>query len=414
MDNEPDAPPRTRVDETFYKHLPTFDRFRGFSDAANYHPVPDDWYVVLGDIEGSTDAIAEGRYKDVNMMGAACITAVLNALDHFEPKPDIPYVFGGDGATLLVPPYALDNVRKILLATQSLSKSRFNLPLRIGIVPVADVRARGKDIHVAKFELSPGNHLALFNGGGVEDVDVMVKDEETGAQYRATPSDEEPLPDLEGLSCRWSPITSRKGLIISLLVVSRHVGDKAHAVVYARVLQRLRDALGEDISAFSPANDENLVFRWPPPFMETELKAIAGQGFCAHAKVVAKILFESAFQYCLHKWDGSAGGYNAPVYKREMIANTDFRKFDDVLRLVLDCTEQQIADMEEVLEQMRSDGEIAYGIHTADSALMTCLVFSLESSQHVHFMDGGDGGFAIAAKQLKAQLAEEVSSKDRD
>lgn len=40
----------------------------------------------------------------------------------------------------------------------------------------------------------------------------------------------------------------------------------------------------------------------------------------------------------------------------------------------------------------------------ADTALMTCLVFNLRKSEHVHFVDGGDGGFAIAAKQLKTQL----------
>ena len=44
----------------------------------------------------STRAIAEGRYKDVNMIGAACINAVLN----ISRKKSVPYVFGGDGATL--------------------------------------------------------------------------------------------------------------------------------------------------------------------------------------------------------------------------------------------------------------------------------------------------------------------------
>ena len=36
--------------------------------------------------------------------------------------------------------------------------------------------------------------------------------------------------------------------------------------------------------------------------------------------------------------------------------------------------------------------------------MMTCLVFSLEQSRHVHFIDGADGGYALAALQLKAQL----------
>jgi len=36
--------------------------------------------------------------------------------------------------------------------------------------------------------------------------------------------------------------------------------------------------------------------------------------------------------------------------------------------------------------------------------MMTCLVFDLESSQHLHFIDGNDGGLWSAAAQLKSQV----------
>ena len=35
---------------------------------------------------------------------------------------------------------------------------------------------------------------------------------------------------------------------------------------------------------------------------------------------------------------------------------------------------------------------------------MTCFLQKLEDGKHIHFIDGGDGGYAIAAKQLKAQI----------
>jgi hypothetical protein len=35
---------------------------------------------------------------------------------------------------------------------------------------------------------------------------------------------------------------------------------------------------------------------------------------------------------------------------------------------------------------------------------MTCLVFSLDSHEHVHFIDGSDGGFAMAAVGFKERL----------
>ena len=47
-------------------------------------------------------------------------------------------------------------------------------------------------------------------------------------------------------------------------------------------------------------------------------------------------------------------------------------------------------------------GQITYGIHESSQALMTCLVFSL-AGNHVHLIDGADGGYALAAKQMKQQ-----------
>ena len=64
----------------------------------------------------------------------------------------------------------------------------------------------------------------------------------------------------------------------------------------------------------------------------------------------------------------------------------------------------EIAAIEAYLAELHAAGQIVYGTHLADRAMMTCLVFSLEESRHVHFIDGADGGYALAALQLKAQL----------
>lgn len=53
---------------------------------------------MVTDVRGSTGAIEDGRYRDVDALGVASIIALCNAL----PELDLPYVFGGDGATLLV------------------------------------------------------------------------------------------------------------------------------------------------------------------------------------------------------------------------------------------------------------------------------------------------------------------------
>jgi len=402
MSDQPPASAR------FYEDMRSFDDFAGFTDLGRYRPLPGDWQVVIADIRGSTKAIAQGRYKDVNMMGAACITAVLNALKAFDPVTVVPYVFGGDGATLAVPSFAVAEVRQALMRTRVLCEAQFGLEMRIGIVPVVDIRARGCDLLVVKFRLSPGNYLAMFSGGGIELVDTMVKDEVGGAVYRIEETDDADTPDLDGLSCRWTPVHTLNGRIVSLLVRAPAMDADARTQAYSKVTGRISSALKQDLADMSPVSDRRFEFHWPPPAAITEARTTAsGPGLWPFFRRLMFILSQSAVQYMLHRFNGRAGSYDAPSYKLEMIANTDFRRFDDVLRLVLDCSIEQVAALEKCLAALREEDGIAYGMHIADTALMTCLVFSIEESEHVHFIDGGDGGYAMAAKQLKSQLADD-------
>ena len=77
-----------------------FDRFTDFADVSAHARLPDDWLVLCADVRGSTRALEEERYKYVNLIGAACITAVLKVPGDVE----VPFVFGGDGAAIVVPP----------------------------------------------------------------------------------------------------------------------------------------------------------------------------------------------------------------------------------------------------------------------------------------------------------------------
>lgn len=42
-------------------------------------------------------------------------------------------------------------------------------------------------------------------------------------------------------------------------------------------------------------------------------------------------------------------------------------------------------------------------MHKSREALVTCIVRSF-TGNHMHFVDGSDGGYALAARGLKAQL----------
>ena len=88
----------------------------------------------------------------------------------------------------------------------------------------------------------------------------------------------------------------------------------------------------------------------------------------------------------------------------ELVDNSDFRKFDGVLRMVIDGNDQQYEALSRTLAEMHAQGHLAYGLHQSPQALLTCLVHSY-TGEHVHFVDGSNGGYAMAARGLKQQLA---------
>ena len=84
----------TSATSKFTRSLPRLERFSSAIPIENYVALPDDWHVAVTDVVSSRKAIAEGRYKAVNMAGVSMISAIMNAIGHQETV----YTFGGDGA----------------------------------------------------------------------------------------------------------------------------------------------------------------------------------------------------------------------------------------------------------------------------------------------------------------------------
>ena len=106
--------------DRFYAGIKVFRGFSSLMDPALYSPLPDDWIVGIADVVESTKAIAEARYKAVNMAGASVIAAVTNALEGRE----FPFVFGGDGASFAVAPGDLDAARAALGGDRDLGRGK--------------------------------------------------------------------------------------------------------------------------------------------------------------------------------------------------------------------------------------------------------------------------------------------------
>jgi hypothetical protein len=389
----------------FYAAIEPCADFAAVGGLEHFHRLPDDWFVVISDIRDSTPAISAGRYKDVNMIGAACIVAALNAVPDFE----IPFVFGGDGATLALPQSLLPTILETLQRTRALAARELNFEMRVGAVAVAELRNRGEDVLLAKLCISPNNFLAMFAGGGVELADQLIKQDVDSTAGFSIPARAGGFPDLEGLSCRWEPLNSTRGRMASLLIRGNSKDLSACAAIYREALSGIREIMSADPLNGKPARAANMRFRWPPRGLAIEANLTRGGG--TRLRRLAKLGLQSLIQWVLERCDLSAGGYNAPVYREELRANTDHQRFDGTLRIILDCSESELRQVTDLLDRMYRAGKVFYGLHVADSALMTCVLLNLTGGRHLHFVDGANGGFALAAKALKAQKIAPVQAQ---
>ncbi len=376
--------------EDFYASTPSFGSFGIIVDPAIYRPLPDDWWLGLSDVVKSTEAIAGGHYKSVNTAGAAVIAAVRNAL----PGLEFPFVFGGDGASFAVPESRMRQARRALAATAVFVREELGLDLRIAMVAVDELRRAGRDVRIARYAASDHVSYAMFSGGGLGWAEREMK----SGRRLVEPAEPGARPDLTGLSCRWGEIPTRRGVILSLIVVP--VAPETEAA-FLEIGRQIIELAGTEATAGTPMPPLGPPMSWPPSGLDIEARARrrAGQSLWRARLYVA---LRSLASNVLIRNGIKAGGFDPVRYIRETVENTDFRKYDDGLRMTLDCTPDLADRLEALLEQAARDEKIRYGLHRQRAALLTCIVPSALESDHLHFIDGADGGYAAAAANLKA------------
>jgi hypothetical protein len=376
--------------DQFYSTIPVFRGFTRLMDPALYSPLPDDWSIGVADIVESTKAIAQARYKAVNMAGASVIAAVTNALAGRE----FPFVFGGDGASFAVAPEDAELAREALAATAIWVKEDLDLLMRVALVPVAAVRAQGLDVRVARFGPSPNLSYAMFSGGGLGWAEAAMKRGEFAVPM-APPGTQ---PDLSGLSCRFEEIPAVRGVILSVMVLPAQGTDPK---AFRRLIEDIIALVERSPDSGRPVPPGGPPLRWPPAGFEFEARAQRG-GSLFRRRV--SVLAYTLFAYLIMRFGIKVGGFVPKIYVQQVVENSDFRKYDDGLRMVLDCTPELERTLSQRLAAAVSAGVARYGLHRQDAAMMTCFTPSALRSDHVHFIDGARGGYASAATALKATL----------
>ena len=390
--------------------------------------------MVAADVRNSTAAIDGGRYKHVNTVGVSVIAAVRNIARPVQ----VPYVFGGDGAVVCIPVRFAEECRRALAGTIAMADASFGLELRACVVPIEWVRREGFDVFVARHRVSAHYIQCALYGGGAAHVERSLKRGALPAAFRVR-ADPTAEADYRGLECRWSEIPSPHDETVAVIVDATPMGGaevdglggervgtggsvvgaapagggagnvraehaSARLHVYSEVMQHIRSIYGEPDDC-RPVAVDGLTVSLSRSVLDNELGLTGwrrGPGGRALDRlrlrlqvVIGWVLLRFGIRWAATDW-GS--------YRSHLVANTDFRKFDGSLRLVLSGTADQRQRLAAYLDRRRDAGELAYGLHVARSAVMTCLIEERQGA-HFHFVDAAGGGYAAAALVMKGGVA---------
>lgn len=387
----------------FFDQIPGIKQFAEIVDVDHYQPLPDDWLVIATDIRGSTEAIAAGRYKAVNMAGACVIAAICNEF----PEMDTPFVFGGDGATIVMPDVGKERVLGILKYCRQAVKTAYKLDLAAGCEKMKVLRQQGKEIRVGKYLMSEHVNQAIFWGEGVDYIEEIIK--KPGNNLSEIKSVEA---DFSGLECRWNEIPSHKEEVLSVIIKSTLDDESGQSSFYRQCLEKIESIYGDE-SDYRPLSTDRMTLAGHPLRLKEEMniRAYPGKAFKRVSYLLKLCFLQFAGTYLMGK-NISTKENNWGEYKTDFVKNADFRKFSDGLKLVLSGTRDQRQKLREFLTLQFQEGRAVFGTHSSPASLTTCYITNY-SKHHVHFIDGTDGGYASASVELKQQVKQLKQAKQK-
>lgn len=382
----------TDLSTNFYKLLTKHSKGleQLVSDPANFATLPDSWLVVVTDIQGSTLAITAGKYRAVNNIAASSIVAMVNVAQ--KHGIEIPYIFGGDGATALIPAELWPQVSQALLALKAQSWQQ-QLKLRVGSISLQDLTQQGFNLSVAKLELTPGFIQPVFLGNALEIAEKIIKQDR---EYQISGDGDAAELDLSGLQCRWQPITppNNKDEVVCLLVSTIQADNREK--VYSQILQKVEDLYGDYWQRHPISLEKMHLSRNIENFLDDQW-VMPTNGILSYLKAVPKLLLSTLF-IKLGKLNVDINSANE--YVRSVALRTDCLKLDTTLKMIISGDSAQRKQLIQYLDNLEVNGKIVYGHFVSKASLLTCFVQDTKQN-HIHFIDGADGGYTLAAKEWK-------------
>lgn len=391
----------------FYETLPVIEEQSLLTDPRRHTEIPDSWCLLLVDIQGLDDLLSAGRYRDAHTLTAGAVVAASNAV----PGQRFPYYLCAGGARIFVPKEYLWEVSRSLLGLKQLSARRFDIAISVGYISMKDIRDGGHNVWVARARASSQVVQACFFGTGIKHAEHLLAIRHS---LVTVPSDagQRLEVDLTGLECRWRPLRPRKEEAVCLVVQPCAQGSEDAARVLASVRATISKIYGESVDRH-PIRREALTLSLDRRALTREaLLRATGDGRIHFERRLLALRLLALLGTFFMRFGVKAGGVRWATYKDMVIENADVVRVVHGMRLVLSGSSAQRARLSSALTEMYERGELCFGMHASTTLTMSCMVFCY-ADEHYHALDGADGGFYRAERQLLEQVAKPRASVDK-
>ena len=360
-----------------------------------FSKVPEDWYILVADIRNSTKAVKSGNHNQVNLVATGCVIAVLNLAEDY--KINIPFFFGGDGATFLVPSEIKEQALSVLEKHSRNTEKNFGFDLAVGSFEVSEIYQLNIDLKIARAKINKALNIPVILGGALKYAEDKIKEDVDAPEIVL---DETPL-NLQGMECKWDRIKPPKeGHEVLTLIISG-CGDNDYSKVYSRVMQKIDEIYGS-VDLRKPISVDKLKTKSGFQRIKDEMKAKFGKWSWL---VFIKNWFIANFGSMYLKNSDSGKSY-----LHKLVELSDNLTLDGRINTVISGTAEQRKKLVQYLDELEELNLIKYGYHVSEESIMSCYVKDIHQDQHIHFVDGGNGGYTKAANQLKMKFQDQLPS----
>lgn len=356
-----------------------------------FFPVPNSWYIIVADIENSSESVQKGAHNDVNLSATGSIVTVLNTIKGLDQKIEIPYFFGGDGATFIIPLNALESVSVALNKYSQHIKETFQLILRVGYLSMEEVYSNNITLRITKIRHNKYFTTPVVLGNGLKYAERKIKE---SFKTFSPETDENIMLNLEGMECRWDEIypkeTDKK--VICLLVDCENENEQAP--IYSAIMKEI-DLIFGNLEKRNPISILRLKLNTSLANIRKEMYLKTGRNQPIYLAINWFITFFGRFYFRFFK--------SGRLYKYRITQLSDTIMLDGFLNTVISGTEKEVNKLKNLLDNLESKNKIIYGLHITHASIMSCYIED-RAEKHIHFVDGTEGGYTSAAIMFKEKL----------